>query len=134
MTKARQEVGTVRHRRNMRRHSRRATRSVPDERQKVIDEMARYTGLSKEVIDQANLRIDVPKFTHYFLIDQKLRVGRLDGRLPGRIRGIVGYALLRSHRVWNSAAVHFRCSMIMCAQSLGYKTDMPYYTFAPPLR
>src|SRR5712671_6272855 len=36
-----------------------------EERQKVIDQMARYTGLSKEVLDQANLRIDVEKFTHY---------------------------------------------------------------------
>src|SRR5713226_9980217 len=54
-----------------------------DERQRVIDQMARYTGLSKEVIDQANLRIDVPKFTHYLLLDQKLRVGRLDGRFTG---------------------------------------------------
>ena len=43
--------------------------------------MARYTGLSKEVIDEANLRINVREFTHYLLIDQKLRVGRLDG--PG---------------------------------------------------
>jgi len=35
-----------------------------DERKKIIDDMSRFTGLSKEVIDQANLRIDVPKFTH----------------------------------------------------------------------
>jgi len=42
-----------------------------EERQKVIDQMARYTGLNKDVIDQANLRIDVPKFTHYLLLDQK---------------------------------------------------------------
>src|ERR1700694_4938453 len=54
-----------------------------EERQKVIDQMARYTGLNKEVLDQANLRIDVPKFTHYLLLDQKLRVGRLDGRFTG---------------------------------------------------
>src|SRR5207302_8283542 len=53
------------------------------ERDKVVTDMARYTGLTKEVIDQANLRIDVPKFTHYLLIDQKLRVGRLDGRYTG---------------------------------------------------
>src|SRR6266481_2573301 len=55
----------------------------PEERQKAIEQMARYTGLSKEVVDQANLRIDVPKFTHYLLIDPKLRVGRLDGRYTG---------------------------------------------------
>src|ERR1700682_3615223 len=47
----------------------------PDERQKTIEQMSRFTGLSKEVIDQANLRINVPEFTHYLLIDQKLRVG-----------------------------------------------------------
>src|ERR1022692_3655344 len=37
---------------------------TPEERQKVIDQMARYTGLSKQLIDDANLRIDVAKFTH----------------------------------------------------------------------
>jgi carboxypeptidase C (cathepsin A) len=56
---------------------------APEERQKAIEQMARYTGLSKDVIDQANLRIDVPKFTHYLLLDQKVRVGRLDGRYTG---------------------------------------------------
>ncbi len=54
-----------------------------EERQNVIDQLARFTGLSKEVIDEANLRINVQKFTHYLLIDQKLRVGRLDARYTG---------------------------------------------------
>jgi len=56
---------------------------TPDERQKVIDQLAHFTGLSKEVIDEANLRINVRKFTHYLLIDQKVRVGRLDARYTG---------------------------------------------------
>ena len=55
----------------------------PQERQNIIDKAARYTGLSKEIVDQANLRIDVRIFTHYLLADQKLRVGRLDGRYSG---------------------------------------------------
>ena len=37
------------------------------------------------MIDEADLRINVQKFTHYLLIDQKLRVGRLDGRYTGPI-------------------------------------------------
>ena len=56
---------------------------TPQERQNVIDQLARFTGLSKEVIDEANLRINVQKFTHYLLIDQKLRIGRLDARFTG---------------------------------------------------
>ena len=56
---------------------------TPQERQSVIDQLSRFTGLTKEVIDEANLRINVQKFTHYLLIDQKVRVGRLDGRYTG---------------------------------------------------
>ena len=53
------------------------------ERQKIIDEYARYTGLDRGSVDNANLRIDVLQFTKNLLLDQKLRVGRLDGRFMG---------------------------------------------------
>ena len=56
---------------------------TPQERQTVIDQLAHFTGLSKEVIDEADLRINVRKFTHYLLIDQKVRIGRLDARYTG---------------------------------------------------
>src|SRR5262249_57667159 len=50
------------------------------QRQAVVDKLAQYIGLSKAVIDENNLRIDVGTFDHYLLLDQRLRVGRLDGR------------------------------------------------------
>ncbi|HEV7219055.1 MAG: S10 family peptidase [Terriglobales bacterium] len=101
------------------------------ERQKVVDDMARYTGLSKEVIDQANLRIDVPKFTHYLLIDQKLRVGRLDGRFTGPDPG--GLLDTPFYDPTESGILPPFTSMFndYVRGELGYKTDMPYYTFAP---
>src|SRR5450432_2319196 len=101
-----------------------------DERQKVVDDMARFTGLSKEVIDQANLRIDVPKFTHYLLIDQKLRVGRLDGRFtgpdPGGLLDTPFYYPTEANIMspYNSVFNNY------VRTELGYKTDMPYYVFA----
>jgi carboxypeptidase C (cathepsin A) len=101
-----------------------------DERQKVIEQMSRYTGLSKEVIDQANLRINVPEFTHYLLIDQKLRVGRLDGRYTGPDpNGLMdtpfydpteGNTLPPFNTVFNNYV----------RTELGYKVDMPYYVWA----
>ncbi|MGH9497764.1 MAG: S10 family peptidase [Terriglobales bacterium] len=101
-----------------------------EERQTVIEHMARYTGLSKEVIDQANLRIDVPKFTHYLLIDQKLRVGRLDGRFtgpdPDGLLDTDFYDPSGSETVPPYTAVLNN----YVRTELGYKTDMPYYTFA----
>ncbi|MGZ4876368.1 MAG: S10 family peptidase [Candidatus Angelobacter sp.] len=100
-----------------------------DERQKVIDHMARYTGLSKEVIDQANLRIDVPKFTHYLLLDQKLRVGRLDGRFTGPDPD--GLLDTPFYDPTESAIMGPFTSVFnnYVRTELGYKTDMNYQVF-----
>jgi carboxypeptidase C (cathepsin A) len=100
-----------------------------EERQKVIDRMARYTGLSKEVLDQANLRIDVEKFTHYLLLDQKLRVGRLDGRFTGPDpNGVLDTPFYDPSE---SAVLPPFTSVFnnYVRTELGYKTDMPYQVF-----
>jgi carboxypeptidase C (cathepsin A) len=100
-----------------------------DERQKIIDQMARYTGLTKEVLDQANLRIDVEKFTHYLLLDQKLRVGRLDGRFTGPDpNGVLDTPFYDP----TEAAVLPPFTSVFnnyVRTELGYKTDMPYQVF-----
>jgi carboxypeptidase C (cathepsin A) len=103
---------------------------TPDERSKVVDDMARFTGLSKEVIDQANLRIDVGKFTHYLLIDQKLRIGRYDGRFTG-----VDPDGLLDTGFYDPSQSAFQppyTSMFnnYVRTELGYKVDMPYGVFS----
>jgi len=102
----------------------------PEERQAVIDQMARYTGLSKEVIDQANLRINVREFTHYLLIDRKLRVGRLDGRFTGPDpQGLMDTPF---YDPTGSATLPPYTSVFnnYVRTELGYKSDMPYNVFA----
>jgi carboxypeptidase C (cathepsin A) len=102
---------------------------TPQERQSVIEHMARYTGLGKEVLDQANLRIDVPKFTHYLLIEQKVRVGRLDGRFtapdPDGLMDTPFYDPTEAEIVPPYTAVFNN----YVRNELGYKVDMPYYVF-----
>jgi carboxypeptidase C (cathepsin A) len=92
--------------------------------------MARFTGLSKDVIDQANLRIDVAKFTHYLLLDEKVRVGRLDGRLtgpdPDGLLDTPFYDPTEPSLVPPYASVFNN----YVRTELGYKTDSPYYVFA----
>ena len=104
---------------------------TPEERQKVITQLARYTGLSTDVVDQANLRIDVRKFTHYLLIDQKLRVGRLDGRYTGPDPN--GLLDTPYYDPTGSATTPPFTSAFnnYVRTELGYKTDMPYYVSAP---
>lgn len=101
-----------------------------DERQRIIDAYARYTGLDKKLIDNANLRVNVEQFTHNLLLDQKLRVGRLDGRFSGpdpdglldtRFYDPTGSAILPPYTSVFNDYVH---------TELGYKVDMPYKVFA----
>jgi carboxypeptidase C (cathepsin A) len=103
---------------------------TPEERQKTVDDMARFTGLSKDIIDQANLRIDVPKFTHYLLIDQKVRVGRLDGRYtgpdPDGLMDTPFYDPTEANILPPFTAVLNN----YVRSELGYKSDMLYYVFA----
>lgn len=104
---------------------------TPQERAKIIDQLARYTGLSKEIVDEANLRINVPKFTHYLLIDQKLRVGRLDGRYTGPDPN--GLLDTPFYDPTGSATQPPFTSVFnnYVRSELGYKTDMPYDVMAP---
>jgi carboxypeptidase C (cathepsin A) len=103
---------------------------TPQERQNIIDKVSRYTGISKDVVDEANLRIDVRKFTHYLLIDQKLRVGRLDGRYtgpdPDGLMDTEFYDPTGSATRPPFTAVFNN----YVRTDLGYKTDMPYFVFA----
>ena len=103
---------------------------APEERQKIIDAYARYTGLDKKLIDNANLRINVEQFTHNLLLDQKLRVGRLDGRFTG-----VDPEGLLDQRFYDptSAAILPPYTAVFnnyVRKELGYKVDMPYKVFA----
>jgi len=103
---------------------------APEERQKIIEAYARYTGLDKKLIDNANLRVNVEQFTHNLLLDQKLRVGRLDGRFTG-----VDPEGLLDQRFYDptSAAILPPYTAVFnnyVRTELGYKVDLPYKVFA----
>lgn len=53
------------------------------ERQRIVEQMARYTGLSREFIEQNNLRVELPRFNKELLRDQRRTTGRLDSRFKG---------------------------------------------------
>lgn len=102
----------------------------PDERQKIIEQMARYTGLTRQLIDEANLRVNVQEFTHNLLLDQKLRVGRLDGRFTGPDpEGLLDTPFYDP----TQAAILPPYTSVFnnyVRTELGYQTDMPYRVFA----
>lgn len=101
-----------------------------EERQETIDKLARYTGLSKEIIDQYNLRIDVQGFTHYLLADKKLRVGRLDGRYSGPDPEGFAESRFSDPTSWETGPPFTTVFNDYIRRELNYKTDMPYYVMA----
>lgn len=59
--------------------------SLPaDERNKIVAELARLTGLKPQVIQDNNLRIDSGVFRKQLLHDEGLILGAYDGRITGR--------------------------------------------------
>jgi len=99
---------------------------TPAERQAVIDRLARYTGLTKQFLDEANLRVSVQQFTHNLLIDRKVRVGRLDGRFTGPDPN--GLLDTPNYDPTGSATMPPFTSVFngYVRSELGYATDLPY--------
>jgi carboxypeptidase C (cathepsin A) len=53
------------------------------ERDKIVAQLARYTGVDPSIIDRTTLAMTSPEFTAALLRDQKLPLGRYDMRLKG---------------------------------------------------
>ncbi len=58
-------------------------RLMGKDRDEVIAQLARYTGLDKQFIDNANLRVSLNFFRKELLRDEKRSIGRLDARFRG---------------------------------------------------
>jgi len=101
---------------------------TPEEHHKIVDQLSRYLGLRPEVIEEHNLRIDVPTFNYELLLDQKLVTGRLDGRfsspLPDEDRPDFDPTSAAILPPYTSAFNNY------LRTELNYKSDAPYRVFA----
>lgn len=55
----------------------------PKERDVILDKLVMYTGLSRDYIDRADLRLHIFRFAKEVLRDERRTVGRFDSRLKG---------------------------------------------------
>ena len=56
-----------------------------DKQDELAGELAGYIGVSKEFVLSSNLRIELSDFAQELLKDEKLMIGRLDGRITGPV-------------------------------------------------
>jgi carboxypeptidase C (cathepsin A) len=61
-----------------------------DEHQQIVSQLARFTGLSTEYVEQSNLRISIHRYVKELLRSKRLTVGRLDSRFTGVDRDAAG--------------------------------------------
>ena len=59
------------------------SRLPAEESKEVLRRLERYTGLGEDYLDKANLRVPVSRFFKELLRDERVVVGRLDGRYVG---------------------------------------------------
>jgi carboxypeptidase C (cathepsin A) len=97
-----------------------------DERNQIVNKLARLTGLSTEYIAGTDLRINIHRFCKELLRDEGVTIGRLDSRYKGFDRDNVG----ETHEIDPSYAAilgPYTATMYnYLRKDLGYETDLPY--------
>ena len=63
---------------------------TPAEREQVLNKLVSYTGLSKDYIDKANLRVNQPQYSKELLRNDHTDIGRLDARYKGISQDLLG--------------------------------------------
>jgi len=102
-------------------------RLAGQERQDVVGKLSRYTGLSSQFIDNANLRVSLGLFRKELLRSEKRSVGRLDSRFKGFDSNL---ATDSPEYDASEAAIRppYTSTLNNYVRSeLGYKTDLEYY-------
>jgi len=96
------------------------------ERERVVRTLARLTGLSESYIERTNLRVHIRRFTKELLRDQRLTVGRLDGRFVGTDRDAAGESpefdpsMAAIDGPYTAMLNHY------VRTDLGFESDLPY--------
>jgi carboxypeptidase C (cathepsin A) len=100
---------------------------LPDaERKSVAEQLARFTGLSQQFIERANLRIEIDRFDKELLRDRRRSVGRLDGRFIGIDKDAAGEG---SDRDPSYSAIFGEYTAVLndyLRRTLKFETDLPY--------
>src|SRR5271165_6583269 len=101
---------------------------TPQERQGLIEQVVRFTGLDRSVVDLNDMRLKQWVFCRELLRDQRLMVGRLDSRFTGDDLSQVR----NEGQFWDPSMAVIRPPFTATFNNyvrsdLGYKSDLEYY-------
>jgi carboxypeptidase C (cathepsin A) len=96
------------------------------ERKAVLDRLQAYTGLSRDYLDRADLRVDNSEFEKELMREHGIVIGRLDARFTGPTGDLLGQRAPydpQSAAISSAFATAFRAYV---RDELGYRTERPY--------
>lgn len=97
-----------------------------EEREQILEKLARLTGLSKSYIEGTNLRINIHRFCKELLRDEGITVGRLDSRYKGFDRDAVGETSELDPSYAATLGPYTATMYDYLRRDLEYETDLPY--------
>ncbi len=104
------------------------------DRAEIADALARYTGLPRESVLQSNLRISPEAFRKQLLADQRLVLGRFDGRLTGFDPDPAADAPEYDPSFGEYLAAYSATFTDYARRGLGYESLLPYEVLSSKVR
>ncbi len=98
----------------------------PKDRAQMIQQVARYTGLSPDYVDRSNLRIEPSRFEKELLRSQRQVIGRFDARISGPSVDAVGESAEFDPSFSSYYGVYASAFNQYVRQGLNYENDLPY--------
>lgn len=98
------------------------------ERDAMVAQVARYTGLDRQFVSDANLRVNPSRFRKELLRDKRLSIGRLDGRFVGVDKDAAGES--QEFDPSNTALQGAYTALFLdyARKELGWTSDLRYST------
>jgi carboxypeptidase C (cathepsin A) len=102
----------------------------PEERAAIRAQLARFTGLSEEYLERADLRVTPDRFYKELLRDRGLTIGRLDSRYTGRDYDNAGETPDNDPSFYGIDAGYTAAINSWARGSLGFTTDREYQSIS----
>ncbi|HTR96518.1 MAG TPA: hypothetical protein VMH61_01335 [Candidatus Acidoferrales bacterium] len=97
-----------------------------DERRAIAARVARYTGLTSEYVERANLRVEIMRFCKELMRGERRTVGRLDSRFVGIDRDAAGETFGHDPSMSAIMGPYTATFNDYVRGELGFESDLPY--------
>jgi carboxypeptidase C (cathepsin A) len=106
----------------------------PAERKQIIQDLARFTGLPPEFIDQANLRVTIFQFTKELLKSERETIGRYDSRIVGPDENVLSNNMDYDPSYANVLGAYTSAFNQYVRKDLNWQTQIPYEILTPKVQ